>query len=150
MTAEPVLITLDIEAPPQEVFPYFTETEKIMEWHGGEAYCEPVPGGEFTLDIPGDHVVRGSYVEIDPPRRVVFTWGMESGYGGNPGILPEGSSTVEVTLDPTETGTRLTICHSKLPDMDQATRHKSGWTHYMARLRAAAHGDPVGPDEWRS
>jgi uncharacterized protein YndB with AHSA1/START domain len=34
--------------------------------------------GIYRVDVEG-HVARGEYVEVDPPRRVVFTWGWEEG-----------------------------------------------------------------------
>ena len=40
-------------------------------------------------------VVIGEYLEVDPPNRVVFTWGFE---GTEPFVEP-GSTRVEVTLE---------------------------------------------------
>ena len=145
MTAELVEIVVEIEATPEVVFEYFTETVKVMEWHGAEAECDATPGGVFMLNVVVVNVVRGHFVEVDPPRRVVFTWGHE----GEEEPFPAGSSTVEVTLTPTNAGTRLQIRHRDLPDEEHAEHHRVGWTHYMERLAHAAEGRHPGADEWR-
>jgi uncharacterized protein YndB with AHSA1/START domain len=88
-------------------------------------------------------VARGRYVEIDPPRRLVFTWEWE-----NLGTAPaSASSLVEVTLSPDGDGTLLRLVHRGVP---QESRRGSaaGWTHYLARLAVAASGHDPGPDPW--
>jgi len=80
-------------------------------------------------------VVVGEFVEIDPPRRVVFTWGWE----GNDAV-PPGSSTVEVILTPDGEGTILRLVHRDLPE-EQRAEHDGGWKHFLPRLATAAAGD---------
>ena len=58
---------------------------------------------EFTLDINGV-LVRGRYLEIDPPRRLLISWG----HAGSE-TLPPGASTVEITLTPEDDGTTVRI-----------------------------------------
>jgi len=82
-------------------------------------------------------------VEVEPPRRVVLSWGLAGAED-----LPPGSSLVEFTLIPTETGTRLNLVHSGLPDT-RARTHAVGWANYLARLKAAACGLDPGPDSFR-
>ena len=91
-TRDPVVASVRIAAPPEVVFPYFTDPELVVTWIAEKAELDPRPGGVFALDVDGGQA-RGSFVEVDPPRRVVFTWGI-------PGDdeLPPGSSTVEVVL----------------------------------------------------
>ena len=71
---------------------------------------------------------RGAFVELDPPRRVVFTWGID----GNE-HLPPGSSTVEVELVAEGDETVVTLTHRDLPD-DFKASHQSGWTEYVGKL----------------
>src|SRR6266542_4392504 len=78
-----------IAAPPDKVFPYFTDPEKMIVWKAVEATLDPHPGGVFRIDVTGRDVARGEYIEIDPPRRVVFTFGWEA--DGSP--VPPGSTT---------------------------------------------------------
>src|SRR5687767_13532266 len=89
-----------VEADPETVFRFFTDPEKLVRWMGVGATLDPRPGGVFSLNTMTDFFLEGEFVVVEPPRRVVFTWG----YGdfpdeqGNP--FPPGSSTVEVELLP--------------------------------------------------
>lgn len=74
MTAEPVTASVHVAADPGVVFEYFTRPEAMVRWIGEYAVLDPSPGGEFTLDI-GGVAVRGQYLEIDPPHRLVISWG---------------------------------------------------------------------------
>ena len=80
----------------------------------------------------------GSYVEVDPPRRVVFTWGI-------PGdtTLPAGSSTVEVELVAEGDDTVVTLTHRDLP-AERRPNHRAGWAQHLARLVSAAEGASAG------
>jgi uncharacterized protein YndB with AHSA1/START domain len=139
--AEPYVTEVDIEATVEEVFRHLTDPAAMIRWMGQHATLDPVPGGTFSLDINGVPV-RGSYVEVDPPHRVVVTWGM----AGNPD-LPPGSTEVEFTLSPTSTGTRLRLVHRNLPDTE-IPMHAAGWRHFLDRLLLAAAGHDPGHDRW--
>jgi uncharacterized protein YndB with AHSA1/START domain len=137
--AEAVVAAVHIDADPAEVFDYFTRPESIVRWMGEFARVDARPGGEFTVDVQGAPV-RGRYVEIDPPQRVVLTWG----YAGSL-TLPPGASTVEVRLRAEEGGTRVEVEHRNLPAAESAG-HRVGWRHYLARLALAAAGGDPGAD----
>ena len=65
---------MHVDATPSDVFPYFAEAEKLAVWKAVTAQAHAVPGGTFRMDVTGrGDVAIGSYVEIDPPHRVVFT-----------------------------------------------------------------------------
>lgn len=142
MAGEPYTASVQIEAAPEEVFAYFVRPEAIVRWMGDYAVLDPRPGGEFTLDINGVPV-RGRYVEVEPPHRLVVTWG----HAGSE-RLPPGASTVEVTLRAEGTGTSVSIVHRDLPALE-ARRHALGWPHFLERLVAAAGGGDPGVDPWR-
>ncbi len=74
MPAEPITATVHIEAPPERVFEYFTRPEALLRWMGEHAVVDPTPGGEFTVDIRGVPV-RGRYLELEPPWRLLISWG---------------------------------------------------------------------------
>ena len=59
----------------------------MVTWMGERADLEPVAGGRFAVDINGVPF-RGEYLEVDPPHRVVVSWGM-----ADSADLPPGSST---------------------------------------------------------
>ena len=138
---EPFAIEVDLPAPAEKVFQHLTDPAAMIRWMGQHAELQPVPGGAFEIDINGVPV-RGQYLEIDPPRRVLVSWGV----AGNPG-MPPGTTRVEFTLTPTATGTRLRLVHSELP-ADQASMHATGWEHFLGRLTLAAAGADPGPDAW--
>jgi uncharacterized protein YndB with AHSA1/START domain len=98
---------------------------------GVGAQLDPKPGGQFRLDVDGEHFASGHYVEVDPPRRVVLTWGWE----GSADVGP-GSTTVEITLAPEGTGTLLRLRHTGLPSEEQRASHRDGWTRYAGNLAA--------------
>jgi uncharacterized protein YndB with AHSA1/START domain len=132
-----------IGARAETIFSFFTDPEKMMRWMGIEVELEPVPGGSYRVNVNGRDIARGEYREIDPPHRVVMTWGWEA--EGNP--VPPGSSTVEVTLTPEGEGTRVRLRHLDLPEGAREP-HAHGWEHYWERLALAAAGSDPGPDPW--
>lgn len=131
-----------IEAAPEAVFPYLTEPDKIVRWKGVEATVEASPGGVYRVNVTGHNHAVGEYVEIEPPHRVVFTWGWE----GDP-QLPPGSSTVTIELVPDGDGTIVRLTHAGLPEGTDAAQLE-GWKHFLPRLATAATGGDPGPDPW--
>ncbi|MCW2886082.1 MAG: hypothetical protein JWL58_2944 [Streptosporangiaceae bacterium] len=123
--------SIDIAAPPDVVFAHLVTAEGMLAWMGQHAELQPAPGGAFAVDINGSPI-RGRYLEVDPPHRVVVSWGV-AGSDDH----PPGSSRVEFTLTATGTGTRLDLVHSGLPP-SRAPLHAEGWKHFLARLATAA------------
>jgi uncharacterized protein YndB with AHSA1/START domain len=130
-----------VAAPPEEVFPYLTDAALVVRWMGEWADLEPHAGGRFALDVNGVPV-RGRYLAVEPPHRVVFSWGA----AGNDAV-PPGSTTVEITLRPDGDETVIELVHRDLPP-DEVARHGVGWGHFLDRLAVAAAGGDAGPDPW--
>lgn len=126
-----IVATEHILAPPEVVFPYFTDPELIVAWIGLRAELDPRPGGVFALDF-GDTQAHGSYITVDPPHRVVFSWGI-------PGddIMPPSSSTVEVVLTPDGDDTLVVLTHRNVAS-SRIDGHRAGWEHQLGRLRSGA------------
>lgn len=118
-----------IAAPPATVFAYLIDPAKFVEWMGVGAELDPEPGGSFRIDVDGAHFASGEYREVDPPHRLVMTWGWEGD-----GEVGPGSTTVEITLTPEEGGTLLRLRHSGLPTEAQRASHREGWTLYTGKL----------------
>jgi uncharacterized protein YndB with AHSA1/START domain len=137
-----VTAEIRIDAKPEAVFPFLTEPDKIVRWKGVEARVEATPGGEYRVQVTTRNLAVGEYVEIDPPRRVVFTWGWEGD-----DQVPPGSSTVEIELVPDGDGTIVRLTHSGLPEGAEVGQLE-GWNHFLPRLAAGAAGDDPGPDPW--
>jgi uncharacterized protein YndB with AHSA1/START domain len=118
-----------IAAPPEVVFPYFTDAQLLVTWIGERAELDARPGGKFAVDFAGT-AARGSYVTVEPPHRVVFTWGIP-----RDATLPPGSSTVEVVLIADGSDTIVNLTHSDLP-VDNEPSHREGWERCLAALAA--------------
>ena len=132
-----------IEARPETIFPFFTDPDLYSQW-GGVATLDPRPGGIFRSAVNAAHIARGEFVAVEPPHRVVFTWGWEA----EDSAVPPGASTVEVTLTPQGEQTTLRLVHRDLPSPELATSHTVGWDHYLERLRILGAGGDPGPDPW--
>jgi len=132
---------IEINAEPAVVFEYLVTPEAMTVWMGQHAVLEPQPGGVFAVDIAGSPI-RGQYLEVDPPRRVVLSWGVAGSDD-----LPPGASMVAFTLTPTAQGTRVDVVHSGLPEADLAG-HVDGWAHFLPRLLVVAEGGDAGDDHW--
>jgi uncharacterized protein YndB with AHSA1/START domain len=138
-----------IAARPETVFSYFTDPERYRRWQGVDAELDPRPGGLFRVTMTGRSrtVARGVYVEVEPPTRLVFTWGWEPIDGapdGMTGVLP-GTSTVEVELVADGDATILRMRHSGLPTDAACQFHTAGWDLTLDRLVVAAAGGDPGP-----
>jgi uncharacterized protein YndB with AHSA1/START domain len=121
-----------LSAPIDEVFRWWTQPDLLERWMSPsgsvEAEVDFRVGGTFRIvmrdaGLEIDH--RGEYLEISPPRRLVFTW--ESRYTA-------GTSLVTVLLEPNgDMSTNLQIVHSRLPK-DVAGEHAGGWGTIVDRL----------------
>ncbi len=134
--------TIRIAAKPETIFSFFTDPQKMIKWKGIDARLDPRPGGTYRVNINGQDVAIGKYVEIIPYKKVVFTWGWEA--TGHP--MPPGSSTVEITLTPDGDTTVLRLLHSGIPTQELRNVHAIGWDHFMGRLVMVATGKDPGPD----
>ena len=122
-----------IDAAPEKVFPYLVEPDLLTTWIGEESWNDPRPGGVFRLKFNGENTVLGEFVEIDPPRRVVFTWGSEERES-----LPAGSTRVAFDLEPENGGTRVRLRHSELPTEQEVEQHTKGWDYFLPLLAKVA------------
>lgn len=135
-----VVRELDLPAPREAVFRMFVDPERLVTWIGLSAELEPRPGGRFRFEVAPGQFCEGEYLEIDPPRRVVVSWGWT-----DPGMgLPPGSSVVEVELAEHGDGTRLRLVHRRLP-ADLRPLHDDGWSRFLARLEAVVAGRAPAP-----
>jgi uncharacterized protein YndB with AHSA1/START domain len=136
---------LEIAASPETVWALLVDPEQAVRWMGQAATFDLRPHGLYRVEVIPGHTARGEFVEIDPPHRLVLTWGWEAESGS---AVAPGSTTVEYELVPTGTGTMLRFTHRDLPSAEAAASHSHGWDHYLERLVAAAGGDDPGADPW--
>jgi len=136
-----VEVSVYIAARPETVFPYFTDPGRYVQWMGRDATLQPVPGGSYRVCMQDGVEAAGEFVEIDPPRRVVFTWG----WTHDPAV-PPGTTRVVITLHAEQDGTRVVLRHHDLPDAGQRDHHGKGWEVYLSRLGLLIRGGDPGPD----
>jgi uncharacterized protein YndB with AHSA1/START domain len=141
-----VVQELVIAAPADVVYELLTDPAEFVKWMAEEATLDARPGGLVRWTHANGDTCSGSYVELVPGRRVVFTYGWER----LEVEIPPGSTTVEIDLMPTvDGGTLLKLVHHGLT-APAADAHHGGWRHYLDRLRGLATGNPPGPDPFAS
>jgi uncharacterized protein YndB with AHSA1/START domain len=134
-----------IAASPETVWELLVDPDQAIRWMGQAATFDVRPGGGYRVGVIPGHTASGEFIEVDPPRRLVHTWGWEG-----EDAVPPGSSTVEYELIPSGEGTLLRFTHHDLPSAEAAESHAHGWDHYLERLeKLAAGGDPRA-DPWIS
>lgn len=142
MTADPSAVTdrsrLRVErllsAPVEEVFFAWTDAEVMARWLSPTGHAEVeadvrVGGSIRVVMIDGDTRIEhtGEYVEVDPPRRLSFTW--RSPYTG------DAPSLVTVALTPRGRDTHLVLAHERLPETTLDS-HADGWRTILENLAA--------------
>ncbi len=120
-----------------------TDSERWAAWQGVGGTVDARAGGQLRVIMPDAAAASGQFIEVVPPRRIVFTWGWE----GNAIPVPPGSSTVTIELEPADNGTLLRLTHSGLL-ADLGELHQKGWERYLDRLARRATGDDPGPDRY--
>ena len=137
-----------IRGTPSEVFEYFVDPEKHVRWQGVRADLDPRPGGAYVIHFNERTRIRGEYVLVEPPLRLVFTWGWESEDQFPRGTrdVPAGSTTVEISFRADGDATVVHIRHSGVPTDDASGFTVLGWSAYLDRLDAITNGQPVGDD----
>jgi uncharacterized protein YndB with AHSA1/START domain len=124
-----------IAAPIEVVWAHLTTAGGLVRWVGPDATAEPAPGGVLRWTHPNGATVVGRFVELVPPRRVVFTYGWEDGRMG----VPPGSTTVEIELTEKDGTTTLRLMHYGLPP-EAVPDHERGWAYFLGVLRATLSG----------
>jgi uncharacterized protein YndB with AHSA1/START domain len=134
-----------IEASLETVWELLTDPDRATLWMGQRATFDVRPGGSYRVEVLPGQVASGEFVDVDPPRRLVHTWGWEAGRGSS---VPPGSTTVQYELLPSGEGTLLRLTHRDLPGAEAAGGHAHGWDHYLDRLATVAGGHDPGADPW--
>jgi uncharacterized protein YndB with AHSA1/START domain len=128
-----------IRAPRELVFTFFRDSAAFARWWGTGSSIDARPGGDVRIVYPGGAVAAGVVLAVDPPARIVFTYGYESGQP-----IPVGASRVEVELAEVPDGTRVRLRHA-FGDAAVRDHHEDGWRYHLsvfARVAAeTAHRD---------
>jgi uncharacterized protein YndB with AHSA1/START domain len=124
--------TVFIDASPETVFGFLVDPAFMAQWIGSCHTLDAKPGGIFRVEFDSGYIALGTFTEVIPHRRVVFTWGWESGEGSLASLKP-GSSVVVIELEEQKGGTLLRLRHSGLPE-DQAPCFGEHWSRYLGIL----------------
>ena len=127
-----------LKAPPEKVYQAWTHPEQMTRWWGGNNPASRVAetdvrvGGRFHVGFKGDngeqHDVSGTYKEIVPDRRLVFSWAWRT--------TPERESQVTIDLKPDGDGTILTLMHEQFFNQKACDDHGVGWSMGLDQLEA--------------
>jgi uncharacterized protein (TIGR03086 family) len=131
-----VLVPLNAD----QTFALLTEPERLRRWQAVSARVDLRAGGSFRWTVTPSNSAAGTFVEVEPGRRLVYTWQWE-------GDDSPDTSTVTITLEPAEGGTTVHLVHEGLTPEREAGHHE-GWDHYMARLAAAGRDGDAGLEPW--
>lgn len=134
--------TVFIPVDPDAAFALITEPERLRRWKTVAARVDLRVGGDYRWTVTPGHTAMGTFTEIEPGKRIVYSWGWEGDAG-----LPPGASTVTVTLEAVEGGTSVQLVHEGLTGQQEAG-HAEGWKHFLERLVLAATSGDAGPDDW--
>jgi uncharacterized protein YndB with AHSA1/START domain len=137
-------LTLDIErtyaAPARAVFEAWTSEEVLRRWFHAERGWETCEAA-VDLQVGGDVrvVMRdpatgkeygggGRYTEIDPPRRLAFTWRWDD---------VDTRTLIELEFEERDGATTVRFRHSGLWSEEAVRSHHGGWTRCFDNLERA-------------
>lgn len=132
-----LVIRRSFDAEIETLFRALTDPAALMEWFGPgtakvhHAESDLRVGGKWAIEMIGDNCeecnVSGEYVELDAPRKVVFTWAWRS--------TPDQVSQVTYALSPAGKGrTTLTLTHERLANAEVRDKHAFGWNGSLDNL----------------
>ncbi len=121
---------LTICARVDTVWGYLSTDEGWASWWGPGSSIKAVPGGAMEIVYPNGQTAGGTVLEVEPPRRIRFTWGFDR----PDAVIPVDGSVVEITLDESTEGTRLRLVHH-VADERAADAHRTGWRYQLGLFR---------------
>jgi uncharacterized protein YndB with AHSA1/START domain len=137
-TRQQVRIARTIPGPREEVFRAWVEPELFKQWFGPGEFTIPLadldvrPGGEYLVEMKpaeGDSMkLTGTYREIDPPNRLVFTWSWALMWAEAPDSL------VTVEFSDVPGGTEVVVTHGDFDSDDEGAPYRSGWEGGLDKL----------------
>jgi uncharacterized protein YndB with AHSA1/START domain len=142
------------DSPREDVFEAWTSPEVMRRWiAAGEDWTTPTaevdlrPGGRIRVSMAetgGEpvHTFEGTYLEVEPPKRIVFT--VEWQGGDADGV----TSTVTVEFRERDGRTTVVLRQTGVASEESRDDHEDGWTKCLANLdtRVLARARPMSSD----
>lgn len=133
----PVVLERRVRAPIAQVWRAWVDPDRLNAWFSPNPGIDTVAdidlrvGGAWSVRM-GRYCVRGSYVDIAEPTRLVFTWRFDH-------ELDRPSTLVSVDLTAVDNDTTgLRLIHRGHPDPADRDGTAEGWELTLARLTATA------------
>jgi uncharacterized protein YndB with AHSA1/START domain len=135
-----VRIRRRVRAGAEQIFDLWTKPDLMVRWmspYPGAIECKASsdlrPGGAFSLVMSSkesSREVSGTYVEIDRPRKLVFTW-----FGP---LTNNVNTLVTLELIPLGDETDLVLTHERLLTAAIVDGHTKGWGNILDHLADTA------------
>jgi uncharacterized protein YndB with AHSA1/START domain len=135
-----VELTAAFPHPPVRLWRSLVEPAELVRWWGphgfttSEPHVDLRPGGRYrlTMQPPMGEVfhVTGEFVDVDPPRRLSFTFRYEEP------AADDVDSLVVLVLASTEGGSEIALAHGPFATEERRELHRTGWTESCERLRS--------------
>lgn len=151
-----LVITREFDAPRDLVWTAWTNPAHIKEWLqlGEGMKTESVKadlrvGGKFRIQqkrADGEFfTAAGTYLEVTPPERLIYTFDWEKDGGGTEFGELEGNET-QVTVELRAIGqrTELVFTHEKFASAESRDRHEGGWKAWLGKLAEYVERKPTG------
>lgn len=141
MSELPFTVTRDVTicARMETVWEYLATDEGWAAWWGPGSSIKAVPGGAMQIVYPNGLTAEGTVHEVEPPRRITFTWGFPR---PDP-VIPVDGSLVEITLAPSDAGTRLQLVH-RVANEEAAGAHRTGWRYQLGLFATLVSREVLG------
>lgn len=124
-----------IRATPERLWFALTDAEFMKQyWFGNHCESRWTVGSAWKNLYPNGQVAdAGEIVEVNPPRRMVFSWHHQN----KPELRAEGPSICAIDLEPFGTAVKLTITQTIEQDSSKLIESVAGgWPKVIANLKS--------------
>jgi uncharacterized protein YndB with AHSA1/START domain len=141
-----------VAAPRERVFQAWTKAEHLQRWFFPSVNGEAVPHAEVDLRVGGRYritmytpegditaMVGGTYHEVQPPEKLVFSWAWEAPQADSSETL------VTVELQDVRGETEIIITHERFPGQPGQEEHTIGWNCALERFVLLMEGGETLP-----
>jgi uncharacterized protein YndB with AHSA1/START domain len=136
-------------APREKVFAAWTQRQGVEQW-----MCRDVPshqvvfpefdvktGGRYVIDVKDtktgvEYVGRGTYLEVKPPEKLVFTWGWTKKQSDRSDAILHPETEVTVEFHARGESTEVVLTHTGFQTTKEHDDTNTGWNGCFDVLEA--------------